>query len=37
MEATIKGYIGFMGLGLYFGYCTHPVTVYIRGPIKGHI
>ena len=22
---------------LQFGYCPHPVTVYIRGPIKGYI
>ena len=22
---------------LYIGYCPHPVTVYIRGPIKGYI
>ena len=22
---------------LYFGYCPHPVAVYIRGPIKGYI
>ena len=21
----------------YFQYCPHPVTVYIRGPIKGYI
>ena len=23
--------------GPYLGYCPHPVTVYIRGPIKGYI
>ena len=22
---------------LNLGYCPHPVTVYIRGPIKGYI
>ena len=22
---------------LYFGYCPHPVTVYIRGPSKDYI
>ena len=22
---------------VHFGYCPHPVTVYIRGPIKGCI
>ena len=22
---------------VYIGYCPHPVTVYIRGPIKGYI
>ena len=33
--------VGFRGLGAYcrveVGYCPHPVTVYIRGPIKGYI
>ena len=22
---------------VWVGYCPHPVTVYIRGPIKGYI
>ena len=32
----VKGLV-FRGLGIWFGYCPHPVTVYIRGPIKGYI
>ena len=24
-----------VGVGLWVWYCPHPVTVYIRGPIKG--
>ena len=26
-----------LGFRVYVGYCPHPVTVYIRGPIKGYI
>ena len=25
------------GLRVYFGYCPHRVTVYMRGPMKGYI
>ena len=25
------------GLRVYFGYCPHPVTVYVGGPMKGYI
>ena len=36
---TTTIYCRVQGLGLRdeVGYCPHPVTVYIRGPIKGYI
>ena len=33
METGIIGFIG----RVWVGYCPPPVTVYIRGPIKGYI
>ena len=35
-DTSRKNCSGASGPG-YLGYCPHPVTVYIRGPIKGYI
>ena len=37
LEAKIARQFAEEGLQFYIGYCPHPVTVYIRGPIKGYI
>ena len=44
METSVQDlgfrFWGFRVLGfwrVYLGYCPYPVTVYVRGPIKGYI
>ena len=39
MQTTIIGLrgLGIEGLEFNLGYCPHPVTVYIRGPVKCYI
>ena len=41
MASGLKGLVRRLGLSyskmISVGYCPHPVTVYIRGPIKGYI